>query len=61
MNELKSITISKCDILKLNGGKEIANLLINRKTLIDINLIEADISNQISKDIADGLMRARNL
>lgn len=61
MIELSSLTLSKNSLLNYNGGKNLGNFITVQKNLVELNLSYANINAQHAKELADGLMRAKQL
>lgn len=63
ISTLESITFSKTNILQLpNAAKSLSNIITNLKKLEHLSLRDGVLANtQNAKEIADGLMRAKQL
>ena len=60
-SDLTTIVIRGNNMMSFNGGKALSKIITDHKSIIELNLSNSGLSREIAKDLADGLMRAKQL
>lgn len=61
MSELRTLKLNNCSYVTIHMGKFINKILADFKYLSELDLSNASIDNSCAKELADGLMRAKQL
>jgi len=59
--DIKTITIKGNNMLYFKGGKALSDIVTTHKNLRELNIINASLNDAQAKEIADGLMRAKQI
>ena len=58
--DLMKLAITGNNMMSFNGGKALSKVIIDHK-IIELNLSKSGLTKELAKDLADGLMRAKQL
>jgi len=61
MSDLRSITIKNNNMLLFKGAKALSDIVTSHKNLRELHLVNAGLNDAQAKEIADGLMRAKQI
>ena len=59
--DLITLSIRANNMMSFNGGKALSKVITDHKNILELNLSGAGLTREIAKDLADGLMRAKQL
>ena len=61
LTDIKIVTIKGNNMLYFKGGKALSDIVTTHKNLRELNIINANLNDAQAKEIADGLMRAKQI